>query len=180
VRSGAEGLAFGSRFECLIDFDDLEPELETGCDADGNSVLDGSYQLGENGACPVSDMSVNYRHMRRAGECTGGPDVICVLEEFSADGASDDSCDGSVGGQPAELCRVSVSVPLEVVASERDAHCDAGSGDCFGGADPVSGTYGAHTYFRAQLRRHSDRVPDTDDGALPNSSDEVVLIQLTK
>jgi hypothetical protein len=180
LRTGAHGLDSGSRIECHIDFGDFESEFESGCDADGNGMLDGTYQLGTNGSCSVSDMSLNYRHMRHGGECTGGPGVSCRLEETSASGMTDGDCDGEVAGQPAEFCRVVLSIPLEIVAAERDAQCGDGENECFGGVDPVWNTYSAHTWFNAQLRNDFDRAPDTDDGREPNSTDEVILIQLTK
>lgn len=179
VRSGDLGLVAGSRYACHVDFDDLELEADSGCDADGDGVLTGSYRLGSNGSCSTSDVGMNYRHERRGGRCTGGPGILCSTTEFSATGARDEVCDGAVGGEPALECRIRISNLLETLGEERDAQCTDEPEDCLGGVNEA-GDYRAFLFFEAQFRQFGDRVPDTDDGDVPDTPGEVLPLALIR
>lgn len=177
VRSGKHGLESKSRFACHLDFDDLETESESGCDADNDGQLLSSYRLGDNHHCSTSDVALTYRHDRRGGDCTGGPGTVCSTTEFGSNGVSDDTCDGMVNGGDAETCRVTVSGLLATIAGERAAQCGE-SDDCLGGIDDLESAWSAYTFFEAHLRHYRDRLPDTDDGETPDSTDEVLVIPL--
>lgn len=180
VRSGSAGLVAGSRFACHVDFDDLELESESGCDADGDGFLLGGYRLGGNGLCSTSDVGMSYRHERRGGRCTGGPGIMCGTEEFGAAGARDGDCDGVVGGEPAVECVVRVSNLLKTVGEERDVQCTGEPGDCLGGVDEATGSYRAFVFYEGHYGQFMDRVPDTDDGEVPNSLMEVLPVPLIR
>jgi hypothetical protein len=179
VRAGEGGITHKSKYSCHIDFDDLEDESVSGCDADSDGFLEGGYRLGDNGLCSIADIGLNYRPERKGGECTGLPGVLCVTEEF-AGGMSDLSCNGEVAGLPADGCRIRISVPLAGIAAERDGQCADADDGCLGGIDENTGVYRAHAYFRAKLKANGDRAPDTDDNEKPNSKDEALLIQLRR
>jgi hypothetical protein len=176
VNSGASGLIAKSHFTCHLDFDDVESESQAGCDADADGSLIGQYQLGSNGHCSTSDMGLNYRHMFNGGECTGGPEVFCVTEEFSEEGALDTDCDGSVSGADAVNCRIRIFLPLAVIRDKRDEECFVN--DCLGGVNEFTGEYRAFHFYESKLRKFRDQVPDTDDNGTPNSQNEVFYLNL--
>lgn len=176
VRSGAQGLINKSRLACHIDFDDLEDESISDCDANDDGVLAGGYRLGENGRCRTSDITLKYRHNRKGGKCKGWPGVQCEFEERAVGGVTDDVCDGVVDGLVAETCRLHISAPLAAIAAERDRQCADADDGCLGGTDEASGDYRVYAYFRSRLKRARDRAPDTDDGKRPNSVEEVLTV----
>lgn len=180
VRSVPEGLAHKSGFTCRIDFDDLEQEARSHCDADEDGSLSGSYRLGSNGECATSDMALTYRHGANGNACDGARGVVCWTEEFVADGAHDAECDGTVGGQPADGCRIRIGAPLAVIAVQRDAQCADPEDGCLGGVDGRTGAYRAYATFEAFLGQYRDQAPNTDDGGLPSSIAEALLVPLAR
>jgi hypothetical protein len=179
VASGDQGVAHKSQYTCYIDFDNLEDEQQNACDANADGVLEGGYRLGGNGFCSVEDIGLNYRPGRNGGECTGLPGVLCSTTEF-AGGMTDPNCDGEVAGQAGETCLIIISAPLADIAVERDRLCAGVDDGCLGGVDPGTGLYQAYANFRAKLKKNQDRAPDTDENESPNSTDEVLRIQLRR
>lgn len=179
VRSGADGLTPKGRYACNLDFNDLENEMATGCDANGDGILEGGFILGSNNKCETADITLEYTHKLKGANCKGPANVQCVLEEVSANGSTDNLCDGSVDGMVAEVCRVSISAPLAVIAAERDLQCVDADDTCLG-SDGSSSQYQMYTYFTTRLKQQSDRAPDTGNNKTPNNVNEVLVIPMQR
>jgi len=179
VKSGGEGLVERSMFQCHLDFDDLEDEGFSGCDANGNGVVAGeNYRVSDenNGECEPSDLVLSYRIRKNGPSCTGLPSVTCTERETDEQFNSDSVCNGEVGGVAAAECAITLRVHRTEVDDLRDTACP-NPGDCLTDKDPL-GNYGVYWYFTSKIRGARDRFPNTDDNGPPNSPSEVTIRML--
>lgn len=184
------GLAKGSIFYCSFDFDDEEDEADVGCDANGNGIIAGeTFRIGSenNGTCRTADIVLSYQPAKRKTgkkkdkkkdkdeSCTGLESVTCREVELSTtivNGShlQDDTCDGTVNGEPFMECIIKFEIDANELADRRDAECPA-PGGCLSDKD-AEGFFDAYYWMSSELKRDSDSLPVTD-GGLPNETEEV-------